>query len=616
MRAEAGVRPVRRRRSARLSRGRARVVRRVRRRALGVVVALVAALLAAGVVFAGSPSRIPDGVAVAGVDVGGLTAVEARGKLQTLSARYATIPVAFTAGQGRWPLRPAALDVRPDWSAAISDALARGDGPIPLRGLERLRLRLLGADVQPRADVYEPGLDYRVADIAKSVDSPAREASIVLSGLRPVIVPAQAGTELDREAAKDAIVSALAGFEREPVQLPVRVDRPEVTRAALVSAAADVRRALSAPVLLVFRSASIPVSPKELASLLDLPSDGSSELAIDRRVAKRYFQNLARGVMRRPVNADFAVGANGKVRVVRSRSGRVLDVAATADALLEAALQTRSRTAELVVESVQPRLTTAEARALHLDRRLASYATLYSGTADRIRNLQRAVALLNGARVAPGTTFSFNARVGPRTEERGFRSAPVIMNGEYAEGIGGGVSQVATTLFNAAWEAGLKITSRTAHALYISRYPLGRDATVNYPDVDLKFRNDTGRWILIDAAYDESGIVISLLGGGQERRVVSEPGELEETARPKVKRERDPSLFVGERVIVELGEPARAVRVLRTVYLGDKVLYRETWFTTYRSQPRLVRVGTKPKPVRPPPPPPEEEEPPPPPPGG
>lgn len=614
MRAEAGVRPVRKRRSARVSRGRGRTVRRVSRRAFWALGIVATGLVTAGVVFAGAPARLAEGVTVAGVDVGGLTPEQARAKLRGLSERYASVPVVFTAGERRWSLSPAQLGVRAAWPAALADALERGDGPLPLRGLKRLGIRLFGADVQPPAAVYEAGLEFRLARIGTALDAPAREAAVVLSGLRPVVVPERAGNELDRAAAKKAIVEALVGFERAPVALPVKVDEPAVTEEMLVPVAARVRTALSKPVRLSFRGANVPVRPVELAPLLDLPSDGETRLGIDQRRARRFFENLSRGVMRRPVSADFAVRPNGRVRVVPSRDGRVLNVAATADALLDAALASRRRAAPLVVESVEPRLTTSEARALKLQRRLGSYATLYSGTPDRIQNLQRAVSLLDGALVAPGATFSLNKEVGPRTAERGFRPAPVIVNGEYEEGIGGGVSQVATTVFNAAWEAGLKITSRTAHALYISRYPLGRDATVNYPDIDLKFTNDTGRWILVDAAYDESGIVISLLGGGAVRRVVSEPGELEETVRPKVEREPDPTLFVGQRIVVDPGEPGRAVRVLRTVYRGDAVLYRETWATTYRSEPRIVRVGTKPKPAEPPPPKKDkkkEEEPPP-----
>ncbi|MGH3015464.1 MAG: VanW family protein, partial [Gaiellaceae bacterium] len=273
---------------------------------------------------------------------------------------------------------------------------------------------------------------------------------------------------------------------------------------------------------------------------------------------------------------------------------------------------------QLVVTEARPALTTREARALGVRRELAGYATLYSGTADRITNLQRGIELLDGARIAPGAVWSFNEHVGPRTEERGFRSAPIIINGEYEEGVGGGVSQIATTVFNAAWESGIKIAERTAHALYISRYPTGRDATVNYPDVDLKLRNDTGRWLVIKASYDESGILVRLLGGGRERQVESVEGPLEVTGRPRTQRIPDPSMFVGQRLVVDYGEPSRAVTVERIVYQGGEVLYDETWTTSYRYEKKIVRVGTKPQPVAPPPEekPPKEEEPQPPPGGG
>jgi hypothetical protein len=186
----------------------------------------------------------------------------------------------------------------------------------------------------------------------------------------------------------------------------------------------------------------------------------------------------------------------------------------------------------------------------------------------------------------------------------------VIIGSKYEEGVGGGVSQVATTVFNAAWEAGLKIKERTAHALYISRYPLGRDATVNYPEIDLKFVNDTKHWLVMRAVPTETGIAISLLGAPTGRRVVSVAGELQEIGPAKIKRVPDPGLFVGEKVIEEFGSPPRAVTVTRTVYVGNRVLYEETWRTAYQSEPRVIRFGTIPVPeAEPEAPPPDETTP-------
>jgi vancomycin resistance protein YoaR len=224
---------------------------------------------------------------------------------------------------------------------------------------------------------------------------------------------------------------------------------------------------------------------------------------------------------------------------------------------------------------------------------LSSYSTFYSGTADRINNLQLAVSLIDGTLVSPGGTFSLNEAVGPRTTERGFRPAPVIIGAEYEEGVGGGVSQVATTTFNAAWEAGLKIVERNPHSLYISRYPLGRDATVNYPDLDLKFRNDTGHWLVVLGASGRDGIAITIGGRPTGRRVVSTAGPLRVTGPIPVKHVPDATLFVGTRVVEEVGAPPQSVTVERVVYESDgDVLYDETWRTNYRGEKSVVRVGT------------------------
>src|SRR4029453_15569812 len=128
--------------------------------------------------------------------------------------------------------------------------------------------------------------------------------------------------------------------------------------------------------------------------------------------------------------------------------------------------------------------------------------------------------------IAPSETFSFNGATGARTADKGFREAPVIINGELQTGLGGGVCQVSTTVFNAAYEAGLPIVSRTNHALYISHYPQGRDATVNYPDIHLKFVNETGHWLLLRTWVGSSSLTVALYGTPVHRRVVSEPAPL------------------------------------------------------------------------------------------
>ncbi len=600
MRTDAGRGTVRERRSARPR-------RRERKSVLGSrlilpLLAAVAAALAGGTALAGSPDRIAAGVTVAGVEVGGLSVGEARTLLAERAERSALVPVVFTARGRRFGIAPVELRARVDWAATAEDALGAGDWPPPVRGLKRLVVRLFGADVRPHARVDRARLAHELDVIARSSGRPAREAAIVLHGLEPRIVPERDGWKLDRGAAAKRIAAALTGFEPGPVALPVRVERPSVAAADLRPVAHEVRTALSAPVRFRWQDVRWLVSPRQLAGFLLLPANGSREVRIAGTRADGYLALLARAVERKSTDAHFAVAAGGRVRVVAARRGRRLDVAATKSALLAAALSAERREAAVVARRVEPAFTTRRARALGVARVLASYSTAYAGTPDRIHNLTLAVSLLDGTRVRPGGEFSLNEVVGPRTEERGFRLAPTIMNGEYRDAVGGGVSQVATTVFNAAWEAGLKITARTPHSLYIARYPLGRDATVNYPDIDLRFENDTSHWIVVEGSYDEAGIAITLLGAPSGRRVVSEAGELEETGPPGVEKVPDPTLFAGDTIVEDEGEPGRAVTVTRTVYERGHVLYDETWRTSYRAEPQVVRVGTRPRPPEPAPP--------------
>ena len=228
---------------------------------------------------------------------------------------------------------------------------------------------------------------------------------------------------------------------------------------------------------------------------------------------------------------------------------------------------------------------------------VGSYETFYGGEPNRIHNVQLVAHLVDDKLIAPGATFSFNQATGERSAEKGFLEAPVIINGELQTGLGGGVCQVSTTVFNAAYEAGLPITARTNHALYISHYPLGRDATVNYPDIDLRFVNDTPHWLLLRTFVGSSSLVVKLYGAPQHRRVVSEAAPLELVSPPPVERKLDKTLAPGTSAVQDSGESAYSTSVHRLVYAPDgKLLSDATWYSNYRSSPEVIIVGPSPKP--------------------
>lgn len=571
----------------------------MRRRVAALVLVVAAAGVVLGLVFAGSPTTIADGVRIAGVDVGGLSASQARALLQGKADALSSRPVVFAGGGRSFAIRPSELGVESDWGAAVDDAKRQGSGFAPLRGFKRLGVVVFGADVTPPTSVLTGALQYELDRIAARIDQPPRNASLAVRGTRVVLVPARPGRVLDRTAAASLLVHQLAALNRPlgPVQLPMRITPPRMRAAALRLVAQQARIALSAPVQIVVGPTKLVLTPRQLAPLLALPAAGATSLAIGGPAADAWLRKLGARVQKPPVNATFSVDGSN-VKIVPDRPGLRLDAVRAASAVLTAALRRlpSRRVATLPVETVAAKLTAARARTMGIDGLVSSYTTEYGGVPNRIHNVQLVARLVNDKLIEPGAEFSFNKTTGERSAAKGFLIAPVIVNGEVTTGLGGGVCQVSTTVFNAAFEAGVKITARTNHALYISHYPQGRDATVDYPDVDLRFLNDTGHWLLLRTFVGSSSLTVSLYGTPTGRKVESTTAPLVAHGKVKIKKTVDPTLKPGEQIVDDPGEPALTTSVTRDVYRADgKLLYHDVWYSSYRAAPELLRVGPKPK---------------------
>jgi vancomycin resistance protein YoaR len=575
----------------------------MRRRLLLLLLSIVATAVVLGLVFAGSPTTLASGVTIAGVDVGGMHLKDARALLQRRSDAVAGTPVVFVAGGKRFSIQPKELGVEPDWKSAVDDAQRQGDGFGPLRGFKRLDVQVFGADVTPRTTVLNGALNYQLDLIAKAVDHAPKNAALARHGLQVVVRPAQAGRVLDRADSARLIVKALAALDRTsaPVDLPFRVQQPHVRAQALQTAARQARVALSAPVRLELGPTRWVLTRAKLAQLVELPAGGSTTLTVGGPAANDWLVRLGKRVQKPAQDATFAVDGT-HAHVVPAQPGISLDAVGTAQAVLRAALERlpSRRIAQLPVQKAPAKVSTEAARAMHIHALVAGYTTVFGGVPNRIHNVELVSHVVNGTLIAPGATFSFNKTTGDRNAAKGFLVAPVIVNGELTTGLGGGVCQVSTTVFNAAFEAGLDITERTNHALYISHYPQGRDATVNYPDVDLQFVNDTANWLLLRTFVSSSSLTVSLFGTPTDRKVTSTTTPLVSHGAPPVKKTIDPSLKPGEKIVDDPGSPALSTSVTRDVYAADgKLLHQDTWYSSYRASPELVRIGPKAKKKKP-----------------
>jgi vancomycin resistance protein YoaR len=561
--------------------------------------------MATAIAFAGSPDTLAAGTKIDGISVGGLSPRAAQTLLEQQSAAMARVPVIFVVGTHRFSIRPDALSVSPDWAKAIAIAQDKAGGSSLVRGFKRIEMHLFPIDVKPGAHAYTAAVNYELSLLGAKVDRAYKAARIVRHGLQLHVVEGQTGELLDRRAASKIVIAALASLTRGgPVALPTKVEQPKLTAADLATASHQAELALSGPVTLTVQQRHFELTPRQLAPMLRFPRAVGSPLVLGGHAATAYFASLDRTVGQPASGAHFDVSGD-QVNLIPAQAGIGLDVPRSAAAVLAAAEQTQGRVAKLVVTSVSVGRSNAAAAAMGITGLVSSYETEYGGEANRIHNVELVAHLVDNKLIAPGTTFSFNETTGARTAAKGFLEAPVIMNGELSTGLGGGVCQVSTTVFNAAYEAGLPITSRTNHALYISHYPLGRDATVDYPDVDLKFVNDTGHWLLLRTFVGPSSLVVKLYGTPQHRKVVTETAPLRTVSPPPVQRTLVPTLSPGEHIVEDYGSPALSTSVHRLVYASDgKLLSDATWYSNYRATPKIVEIGPKPvRKVKPTPPP-------------
>ena len=203
-------------------------------------------------------------------------------------------------------------------------------------------------------------------------------------------------------------------------------------------------------------------------------------------------------------------------------------------------------------------------------------------SSNRIHNVHLMADFIDGTVIQPGEVFSFNDVVGPRTAERGFLEGQEIIGSLVLPSIGGGVCQTATTLFNDAFELGLPILERTNHNLYLSHYPLGRDATVSWGGPDFRFRNDLKHGILIKASYTDATLTFTFYGTSEHRRVVSHTGPQVNWTQPELNYAVDPNAPRGSvQVVPGTGELGFDVTVVARVYRANGKLLRHNIFKSH-----------------------------------
>lgn len=443
-------------------------------------------------------NRVPSGTTVAGVDIGGLRTESARAALESGLADEAAAPLTFSYDGESYVLEPATSGLDVDVEQTLQDA-GGGRSWNPVRMVDLLFGS--GGDVEPVLAVDRSELLSAVREISAQVESDPSEPSVTFGRLgRLEINEPVVGVDVDEAAAVSAAIQAYPAGP-QPLDLPVDQVQPSVTAAELEQARRELLDpAVSAPVTLQLPGRSVRVPVRTYAPTLSVaPEDGELVASIDVDVLASRLAGIT-GQLSVPPQDARVVLQGGSPKVIPDKPGVRLDPQQVADAILSVLTESgEGRTAAVGTTTDRADFTTADARALGVTERVSNFVTYYPYAEYRNINQSRAAELINGTLVEPGEMFSFNGTVGERTKDNGFVVGFVIADGVFAEELGGGVSQVVTTTYNAGFFAGLEDVEHTPHSFYIDRYPVGREATVAWPTVDMKFRNDTPYGVMIRA---------------------------------------------------------------------------------------------------------------------
>ncbi len=555
-------------------------------------------------VYAG---RIFPGVTVAGVDLSGMSPDDAALRLSEKLSYPISGKVVFRQGDKAWVVSPVQLGMVFDASQSARTAYDLGRKGGLFTALDgQIRARGFGYDVAP-VIIFDQRVAYQyLQGLAQQVDQPVVEASLQINGANVSAVPGQAGRTVNIDATLANLSTQLQTFRDGEVQLAVQEVQPSV---ADVSSQADTaRQILSQPLQLSMPNAQAGdpgpwvFQPEVVAHLIGVQKaqEGDTskvQLTLNSDTLRQMLSNIETQVDRQAQNARFHFDESTRqlVAISSSSTGRTLDMSASAKAITDALLSGQ-HSVPLVVTETQPAVSdTATAQQLGITELLPNgvqTSYFYGSHSERVQNITTAAGRFDGVLVAPGETFSMGETLGDVSLDNGFTEALIIYGGHTIKGVGGGVCQVSTTLFRTVFFAGFPVVERIPHAYRVSYYEetangvdpkyAGLDATVYFPLVDFKFKNDTPYWILMETSVGSGSLTWKLYSTYDGRTVqwtTTGPQNIVPAPKPLFKVNQD--LNPGQITQTDYAANGADVTVDRTVTKDGAVYFQDEFKTHY-----------------------------------
>ena len=560
---------------------------------LVAVILAIAALvvIGAGIVVAFQlkhGNEVYPGVMIGNIQIGGLDKDAAAAKLRPWLGQRTTLPIAIRGPEHETTVSPADLGATFDTAAAVDAAYAVGRTGGPLSRLSAQFHALTdGYRVEaPGLVLDRKKLSSVVAQWAGQIDRPVKDATLKINpDLTISVTSSVVGLKLDQAAAVTALEQALASGATS-VDLPVTQTQPKVVEKDEEAARVKVAKMFSGPVSLEFEGQSWALSPKEIAAATTIdqkPGPTGAVVRFDDNLLKKLVEKAAAVIDQPKINARFDWNGGNLKLLSPGQDGRKVDTA-QAFSLLSSALSSDQRVVGMPVNIQKAAGNNVDPASLGIKEKIISDTTSFYGSVpERAHNIKLAASKLNGTLLAPGDTFSFNQELGPTTLKAGYQLGfgIVVKNGqmETVPSEGGGICQVATTLFHDVFWSGYQIEERYPHAYWIRTYgqpPLGMvglDTTVDAPSLDFQFMNNTNSYLLIQSSVQGSTVEFSLYGAKPTWKVEVDQPVITNVVKPQpgTAIQEESTWPAGKQVWVDTATDGMDVSIIRRVIDGSDV---------------------------------------------
>jgi len=575
-----------------------------------ILLALVGVVVANAVADSQFAGKIEPGVSVSGVYVGEMTRDQAKAVLQAPLVGYNQRPVVLAFQDKTWQPSLEQLGVAVNLDATVNRAFAVGrtEGLIESSRLYK-QMNPQSHNLPLELQIDENKLKGYLGDISDRIRKEAIEPNLAIKDTKIVTSDGADGFNVDFDITYDAVKrSVVTLLPNTQNLLTVKTVPPVINQQELAEFKAQLEPMLAGPLSFKWKDKNWVFDEKAIVKMITLKRSVDPKqprhfsATVDTTQIEKFVGGLKKDINQDPKDAKIAWQDNKVVVQEPSTVGQFLVVDKTVDQAIKLLTDPQQRNIAVTVDVREPQIDSNNLDKLGLKEVVGEGVSQFGGSAtERAFNIKVGAKYLNGGLIKPHSTFSFLGQIGEISEKRGYQKGYAIVADQTVPDVGGGICQVATTTFRAAFYAGMPILERNAHLYRVSWYeemgePVGFDAAVYEPGVDFKFENSTDNWMAITAVVKDGRLYVQIWGtkpAGQSVELVK--GQITNPKNPPPDRtEVDPKQAAGTKKQVDTARPGLDVTITRVIKVNGAEVKREPFFTRFQAWPNIFKVGPTP----------------------